>query len=234
MWQTFTSAMRDSWQQLALQFARVLPNVLASLVIFAFGIAAGVIVGAIAKRALKTARIDRGAERLGIAHALARVGITSTALLIARALKWVTISIAFIPALYTLDPDVASDLLGRALGYLPQLAVAAALLWIGVVLSRFLARGVLIAAVNNDISSPRLLASGTRVLVLLATIAIVLEHVGIGRATVLTAFAILFGGLTLAAALAIGLGSQDLVREWLAKRRQTGSSTTEQTAFRHW
>jgi len=218
MWQTLQSIMQESWRQLAAQSAHVLPNVLAGLLIFVVGVVAGVTVGAVARWAFALAKVDRGAERLGIAGPLAKMGITSTARLIARLLKWATIASAFIPALYSLDQRVASDLVGRTLLYLPQLAVAVALLWVGTALSRFLSRGVLIAAVNHEVSSPRLLAAITRVGVILVTAAVALEHLGIGRTTVLTAFAILFGGVTLAAALALGLGSQDLVRSWLAGR----------------
>jgi hypothetical protein len=234
MWQTFASVMQESWKQLAAQLGHVLPNLVAALVIFMIGVAAGVTVAAIARRALVAARVDRGAARLGLAEPLARLGVTSPARLIAHALKWAIIAAAFIPALYTLDPRAASDLVGRSLLYLPHLAVAMALLWVGTVLSRFLARGVLIAAVNHGLSSPRWLANATRVGVMLITVAVALEHLGIGRATVVTAFAILFGGITLAAALAIGLGSRDIVHDWLANRVQAEPDASDQEPFRHW
>jgi Mechanosensitive ion channel, conserved TM helix len=234
MWQTLAAAMDESWRQLAVEFAHLLPNVLASLVIFTVGAVAGVVVGAVARRALVAAKVDRGAARIGLADPLERMGISSTARLIAVALKWATIAAAFIPALYTLDPRVASDLVTRSLVYLPHLAVAVVILWVGTALSRFLARGVLIAAVNHGVSSPRLLAGATRVGVVLVAVAVALEHVGIGRATVLTAFAILFGGVTLAAALAVGLGSQDAVRAWLAGRTQAKPAAKEEAPFRHW
>ncbi len=235
MWQTFTSVLDASWRELGAQLARGLPNLLAGLVIFVLGVTAGIVVGAIARRALVAARLDQGAARLGVAETLSRVGITSAARLIAQALKWGIIAVAFLPALYTLDPRVASDLVGRALLYLPHLAVAIALLWIGTVLSGFLARGVLITAVNHGITSPRLLAGATRTGVMLLVVAVALEQTGIGRATVLTAFAILFGGVTLAAALAIGLGSREMVRDWLAKQQARGrSSAGGHEPFQHW
>lgn len=234
MWQALQAVVRDSWQELARQFAGVLPNLLAGLLIFALGLVAGFLVGAVARWVLVALKTDRGAERLGISEPLAQVGITSVSRFVGWALKWVTIAIAFIPALYTLDPRLASELASRALLYVPRLFVAAALLWIGTMLSRFLARAVLIGAVNNEMSSPRLLAAATRIAVLLVTVAIVLEHLGIGRATVITAFGVLFGGLTLAAALALGLGAQDLVRRWLSTRFQAGPPASDKEPFRHW
>lgn len=234
MWQKLASVVRESWEQLAVQAAHALPNVLGSLLIIAVGVVVGLIVSVIARRTLVAARVDRAAVRLGVAEPLARVGISSLAQLVARVLMWGTILAAFIPALYTLDARVASDLVGRGLLYLPHLVVSLALLWVGFVASRFLARAVLIAAVNRDLGSPRLLAAATRTAVMLLTIAIALEHLGIGRATVLTAFAILFGGVTLAAALALGLGSRDFVRDWLAKHAQTDSPADRSEPFSHW
>lgn len=235
MWQRLASVMRESWEQLAVQAAHVLPNVLASLLMILVGISVALAASVLARRTLVAARVDRAAVRLGVAEPLARAGIPSVAQLVARLLMWTIIVAAFIPALYTLDARVASELVGRALLYLPHLVIALALLWIGFLASRFAARAVLIAAVNRDMASPRLLATATRATVMLITTAIVLEHVGIGQATVLTAFAILFGGVTLAAALALGLGSRELVRDWLATHVHTGSPAADrEEPFSHW
>jgi hypothetical protein len=100
-------------------------------------------------------------------------------------------------------------------------------------LSRFLSRGVLIAAVNARMRAARLLAGATRSAVMLVAVAVAFEHIGIGRATVLTAFAILFGGVTLAAALAVGLGSQDIVRRWLDEQVNAQARVTEDDTISH-
>jgi hypothetical protein len=234
MWNALVSIIGKSWNEVGRQVAQVLPNLLAAFLLFAFGVLAGVVVGRVARWTLVAARVDRAATRLGVAEPLAQLGIMSVARLVATTLKWTVISAAFIPALYTLDPRVASDLASRALLYLPHLVVAVVLLWIGTVLSRFLSRGVLIAAVNNQMVSPRLLAAATRTAILLVTIAIVLDHVGIGRTVVLTAFAVLFGGVVLAAALAVGLGSKDIVHAWLHARLKGGDQQRQEEPFQHW
>jgi hypothetical protein len=210
-----------------------LPNALASVMIFVVGGLVGVVAGRLTGWLLGRAKIDRGAARLGVLGPLSRVGVSSLATLVGRVVQWVIIGAALIPALYSLDARVASDLVGRSLLYVPHIVVAAVLLWLGVVLSRFLARGVLIAAVNARLRVARLLAGATRSAVMLVAIAVAFEHLGIGRATVLTAFAILFGGVTLAAALAVGLGSQDLVRRWLDERINARAQATEDDPISH-
>lgn len=234
MWNALVSIIGGSWNEVGRQVSEVLPNLLAAFLLFAFGGLAGVVVGRVARWTLVAARVDGAAARLGVAEPLAQLGIVSVVRLVATTLKWTVIAAAFIPALYTLDPRVASELASRTLLYLPHLAVALVLLWIGAVLSRFLSRGVLIAAVNHEMASPRLLAAATRTAILLVTIAIVLEHVGIGRAVVVTGFAVLFGGVVLAAALAVGLGSKDIVHGWLdARLKEEGRHKLEEP-FHHW
>jgi hypothetical protein len=45
-----------------------------------------------------------------------------------------------------------------------------------------------------------------------------LDHLGIGRSVLLIAFAILFGGIVFAAALAVGLGARDAVSAGIARQ----------------
>jgi len=234
MWQTLKTVLAEAWQQFAVQAVHALPNVLASLLILAVGILLAVVAGRLALWMLTAAHVDRGAARLGVAASLERLGITSTAHVLARLLTWCIIVLAFIPALFSLDARLASDLLSRFLLYLPHLFVAVALLLVGAVLSRFFARSVLIAAVNHQVRAARFLSGATRVGIMLVAVAVALEHLGIGRVTVLIAFAILFGGIMLATALAVGLGSQDIVRRWLAQYLERDETPKDDTGIRHW
>ena len=233
MWQTLEAVLNASWQQLGTQLSEKLPNVFAAAVLFVVGGLVGVVAGRLTGWVLARAKIDRGAARLGIMGPLSRAGVSSLATLMGRVVKWTIIGVALVPALYSLDARVASDLVGRSLLYLPQIVVAVVLLWVGFVLSRFLSRGVLIAAVNARMRAARLLAGATRSAVMLVAVAVAFEHIGIGRATVLTAFAILFGGVTLAAALAVGLGSQDIVRRWLDEQINAQARVTEDDPISH-
>jgi hypothetical protein len=52
-------------------------------------------------------------------------------------------------------------------------------------------------------------------MLLVLAAAMALQHLGIGGSIVTLSFAILFGGIVLALALAVGLGSKDMVsRSW--------------------
>lgn len=234
MWQTLESVLSASWRQVAAEFSVALPNAIGGALIFVVGGVLGLVAGRVTRWVLTRANVDRGATRLGILGPLTRAGIPSVAALAGRVVQWVIVGAAVVPALYSFDARVASDLVARALLYLPHLVVAVALLWLGFVLSRFLARGVLIAAVNARMGGARVLAGATRAAVMLVATAIAFEHLGIGQATVLTAFAILFGGVTLAGALAVGLGSQQLVRQWLERQFSARPPAKGEDPIRHW
>ena len=234
MWQTFGAVLRASWQQLAAESAVLLPNLLAAAAIVVVGLVVGFVAGRLTGWAARLARIDSAASRLGILGPLSRVGIASVVPVAARTVQWTIVLLAFVPALYSLDAGLASELVGRSLLFLPHLAVAVVMLWAGCVLSRFLGRGVLIAAVNAEMRSARLLSGATRAGVVLVAAAVAFEHLGIGRATVLAAFAILLGGVTLAAAIAVGLGSQDAVRRWWAEGQSRDHDPDQAGPIRHW
>jgi hypothetical protein len=73
-------------------------------------------------------------------------------------------------------------------------------------------------------------------LVLVLTSAMALDHLQIGRAIVDLAFGILFGGIVLALALAVGLGSRDLVSRSIERettRAAAAPSAQPEEQLRH-
>ena len=230
---TIQSVLAQAWQQFSDETFTVVPHVLASLLVFVVGLLLGMIVSRVARWALRSSNIDRAASRIGLMPSLEAVGITSPLRLLIGALQAAIILLTSILALYSLDARLASDLAERFFLYLPHLVVAMVILAAGFVLARFLARSALIAAVNSDIRAARLLSGFTRVAVMIVAAAMAFEHLGISRETVLTAFAILFGGVTLAVSIAGGLAMQDVVRGWVAGQLAP-PAPAEADKIEHW
>jgi hypothetical protein len=103
------------------------------------------------------------------------------------------------------------------LEYVPHVVAALAILIVGGIVARFLARSILIGAVNMGVQYARLLSLTVKWLVLIVAAAMALDHIGIGRTVALLAFGILFGGVMLAIALAVGLGARDVVSRGLER-----------------
>lgn len=109
-------------------------------------------------------------------------------------------------------------MLERLLLYLPNMVVSAVILFFGYVLGSFLGRTSLIAAVNAGIGISGLIGKLVRITVFMLSAAMALEQLGIGRGTVVVAFAIVLGGIVLALAIAFGLGGRDLARDYLENK----------------
>ncbi len=232
---TTQTASLPSWQQVQQNLAAIFPHLVGSLVVLVLGIVLGVLVGRVTWRLLRRTDIDRRAANAGIASSLATVGVVSTARLLARLLQAFIIFSSTIVALYLLDWRLASGLAERFLLYVPHLAGGLLILAGGLIVSRFLSRAALIAAVNREIRSARMLSDLTRIGVMALTVAIAFEQAQIGQTTVLVAFAIVFGGLTLAAAIPLGLALRDVSARWLAEQfAPTRPEKTEHDVFQHW
>ena len=125
------------------------------------------------------------------------------------------------------------ELVLRIFGYLPNVLAAIFVLGAGNIIARFLARSVLIGAVNMNLQYARLLSAGVKWLVVVLTIAMALEHLGIGGGIIRLAFGILFGGIVLALALAVGLGSKELVSRSLDREASKAASQSMREPVGH-
>jgi len=139
--------------------------------------------------------------------------------LIARVVFWACvllgcfIGISAFDAAYPGDAQISNIIIP----YLTHSIGAVLLLIAGTVIARFLERSVLIGAVNAKLQYARFLSLGIKWLVLVLTAAMVLDHLQIGGTVVELAFGILFGGIVLTLALAVGLGSRDIVSRSLER-----------------
>jgi hypothetical protein len=120
-------------------------------------------------------------------------------------------------SLAALDIAPMNDLVSRLFVFLPQLLAALVILVLGYVVGVFLQRATLLASVNAGLPRARVLASTVQILVLLFTVAMALEQVGIGRSIVLATFSVAFGSVGLAVALAFGYAARDLARSVLER-----------------
>jgi hypothetical protein len=131
---------------------------------------------------------------------------------------WSVLAVGLLVGLSAFDAGATSALSVRLIEYLPHVLLAVLIAAAGIAASRALERAVLIGAVNMGIHSARFLGLGARWLVLVTAAAMALEHLGVGGAVLPLSFGILFGGIVLALALAVGLGARGMVARSLEKR----------------
>jgi hypothetical protein len=96
--------------------------------------------------------------------------------------------------------------------------VGIVILIVGLLASKFAWRATLLAAVNANLRSARLLSGALRWLLIAITVAMALEQIGVAKTIMLTAFAIAFGAVMLGAAIAIGIGGGPVARRYFERQ----------------
>jgi len=229
MWEQVNAALRQSLDRVLAALASFIPGILALLVSVLIGAGLGWLLAVIVRQLLRWARFDQNVERLGLETLAEWSPGRSPALLVARLVFWVMMLIGVLVGLAALDATLMSSVAERLMSYVPHVFVAVLLMLAGSVLARYLARGVLISAVNLQLQSARLLSLGVKWMVIVFTVAMVLDQLAIGGSVLKLAFAILFGGIVLAMALAVGLGSKDLVSRTWERQQGERPDTAEHT-----
>ncbi|HWF62866.1 MAG TPA: hypothetical protein VN666_21515 [Nitrospira sp.] len=205
----------------------ILPNVLAMMILLLVGLGAAWGMGHLMERLLRVIGLDRLCDRIGISAALLRGGLKADpSYIIGRIAYWLIVIFATTASLGALDVAPINQAAQSLLSYIPHLVTASVIGIIGYLVSNFVSQAVLIAAVNAGLPPARWIAAGTRWGIQLLTVAMALEQLGIAQHIVVVGFGITWGGLVLAAALALGLGGKDLAKDFL-ERRLAGHSRSQ-------
>jgi hypothetical protein len=231
MWAQVDRILRQATSQSVDNIANFLPGVLVSLVLILTTFVVALSARALLLRALRGLEFDLRAEQWGLTATMAWPVSTSLSETVTRAVYWTILVLGLLVSLTALNATIPSRLAFAVFQYLPNLLAALMILIVGALLARFLARSALIGAVNMQIQSARLVSLAVKWLVLLVTVAMALDHLGIGGSVLLLAFSILFGGIVLAAALAVGLGAHVVVSRTL--ERQFGEPSRSDDQVKH-
>lgn len=218
MWAQVDRILRQATSQVVDNVANFLPGVLVSLTLILATLVVAVLARMLLVRALRGLEFDRRAAHWGLAQLAGWPSAATASQTVARVVYWTILILGLLVSLTALNATIPSRLAMSAFEYVPHLLAALMILVIGGVAARFLARSVLIGAVNMQIQSARLLSLLVKWLVLLVTVAMALDHLSIGRSVLLLAFGLLFGGVVFAAALAVGLGMRDVVSRTLERQ----------------
>lgn len=208
----------DPLEVLARKVLSVLPSLLAMSIIFAAGLLVAWTASQTLERLLRVVGLDRLCDRLGITSALLRGGVkTDPSRLVGQAAYWLVMIFATVAALGALNLQPINDVAKSFLAYVPHLVTAGLILIAGWLLSNFVSQAVLIAAVNAGLPPARLVATCSRWGIQLLAVAMALEQLGIAQNIVVVGFGITLGGIVLAGAIAFGLGSKDLAKDYVER-----------------
>ena len=231
MWEQVHQALQESLHRAIFKVATLLPGVLALIVALLVSAFIGWILAAILRQILLALHFDARVEKSGLADISDWSTTKTPTFVAARIVFWATVIAGLFVGIAAFDASLSSGFSAYVVAYLSKIVAAVVLLIFGLIIARFLSRSVLINGVNMNLQHARLLSLGAKWLVLVFTAAMVLDHLGIARGIVDMGFGILFGGIVLALALAVGLGSRDLVSRSLERERH--KAPPEEEVVRH-
>jgi Mechanosensitive ion channel, conserved TM helix len=196
-----------------------LPNLITSIILLVIGILLGIFVKWVFLRIFRAINIDGLSQKFGMSETLLRSGLGDPpSVIISRVLKWFTIITFIIVAMQNLSIPTVEHLIDRIFLYLPNILISGLILILGHIISNFLGRAALIASVNSGMASAGLVGKAVKFSVFILACTMALEQLGIGKDTIIIAFAIVFGGVVFAFSIAFGLGGRNIAGDYLRRR----------------
>lgn len=207
-----TLSVSDRLQISLTQIGEYIPRfVLALLLIFA-----GYLVARVLERwteqLLRRIRFRRILEAGGVMDAVERSGSHLDPTRVAGNLVfWTAMFAVLIVTANVAGFESLANVFSELVGYVPSVIAAIAIIIVGILLGA-LVGGLIMVSAGSLRGGPTLARVGRGGVILLA-IFMALQELGVATQIVTTAFAILFGAVALALALAFGLGNRDLAGE---------------------
>jgi hypothetical protein len=233
MWEQVKQALLASTARFLTRFANLLPGLAALIIALLLSAVLAWILAAIVRRVLASLHFDERLERWGFSSLAEWSPMNSPTRLISRSVAALVMISGFLIGIAAFDLDWTYLFVQKIFAYIPIVLAALLVLLVGNVLARFLARSVLIGAVNLNLQYARFLSIGVKWIVIVLAFAMALEHLRIAPRVVELAFGILFGGIVLTLALAIGLSSKDLIGKSLERDVKKASTEPVEDPLRH-
>ncbi|MBT8451269.1 MAG: mechanosensitive ion channel [Deltaproteobacteria bacterium] len=210
-----TNQILSSLNQWKLSLIDALPNILAAFIVLIVGWVLASVLRRLVRRVFRrlAAQIPSGTGRAAWSETVDDSDVGKVA---AGGVYWLVLLISAMVAIDALDIAVLSRWVGAFASYLPRLAIAAALLFIGLVAGRLARNAIVKTAVRLPASQARGLGRFVQLAIVIATGLVAAERLGLDVSLLSATFMILVAATLAAAALAFGFGARDVVADILA------------------
>ena len=224
----------DRLEASLVQLAEYVPAFIGALVIVFAGYLLAKLLEKGTFRLLRRIRLNEVLERGGVMEAVERSGShVNPARVIANLVFWLVMFAVMVIASTALGLQSLADVFADLVSYIPSVIAAIVIILVGIVLGGFVG-GLIMASAGAMHGGPALSRIGRGGIILLA-IFMALQELGIATDIVTTAFAILFGAIALALAMAFGLGNRQLAgeitREWYERYRLERDAAAERESI---
>jgi len=213
-----SSALQNSLGGTLDKVMEFIPNLVSALIILLIGYFIAKAVKWALYKILKAVKFNDIADKVGINDKLKTAGLKSDAAgMMSKLGYWMIMFTVLVLFFDTLGLTAVSDLLKTVVSYIPKLIVGCILLIIGMFLADFVRDMVKAALKTGSFDNPNLVGNIAYGAVMFLTVSIVLNQLQIGGDIINTIVTAVLGGLSIAVAIAFGLGGRDWAAQTIKK-----------------
>lgn|GEM_PF-204314 len=215
---TFLERLQVSFAQLG----ALLPALFGALIILFAGYLLARLVQRGTERMLRRMRLNQLLERGGVMEAVERSGShMNPTRVVSNLLFWTVMFAVLLVAANALGLQSLANVFSELVGAIPSVIASIVIIIVGIVLGEFVG-GLIMASAGALQGGPTLARVGRGGVIVIAVF-MAMQQLGVASNIVTTAFAILFGAVAFAIAIAFGLGNRELAgeitREWYMRYR---------------
>ncbi len=200
--------------------AKILPNLIAAIVIFIIGVVIAVVVRNALVRILQLIGFEDLLSRTVIPEALKSVGQgVTTSSLIGELVRWFIILVFLIPAVDRLGLGAVNQVLTQILLYIPNVVVAVIIIAVGAVFAKIARDLVTATAAGLGTQAAGVVGQIARWAIIIFSALAALNQLGVATDLIKILFTGLVAMLAIAGGLAFGLGGKETAEEFLRKLR---------------
>jgi len=203
---------------MAREFAHFLPRIVVMLILALVGWVIAYFVKVVLRSVLRLVKFDKLSENAGASQLLSKAALPSATEMVSRFVFWVAWLGFILLGVNVLGILGLQEQIAKFFLFVPRLFVALLVLFFGLLAASFFSRAALLAAVNANMPSPRVLSLAVRTIIIVFVLSVAFEELGLAEQTMLVAFGLAFGALMLGLAIAFGIGGRDLAQRFLEKK----------------
>lgn len=219
--QSWADIITASFQNLWLDFAGFLPNLVGALVVFVVGLLIASGLGFVVEKIFQVARLDAFLSRLGLNKYVERAGLNLRgAYFLGRLVYWFVVLAFLLAVSDILSLFALSDFLRSVLGYLPNVAVAVLIMLAAFVLANFAKKTVIVSVKGAKLHHSHFLGALSWWTIVVFGLLTALNQLRIAPDVLNSLVTGFVAMLALAGGLAFGLGGREYAAHLLSKLKE--------------
>jgi len=206
----------DPVKAMSIKIWSYIPAIAGAIVILVVGWLIAKVIEALVARILKAVKLDAASEKAGIANVLAKGDIKLTlSELIGAIVYWLIILVVIATTLDALNLKIASSLMTRLVGYVPNIIAAVFIMILGAFVANFVGTIVRTAGNNAGLKNTKMLSQLAQIVLMVFTVIVAIEQLEIATTLLVLSVNIVLVSIGLGIAIAFGLGCKDIAGKFM-------------------